>query len=61
MVIRDTPKDKSKYIMVKSKSLNDMLQRIGYHPMFVDSDGVYYKKSNMLNSVLNILQKGGAD
>lgn len=60
MVIRETPKDKSKYVSVKSKHLNDALQRIGYVPMFVDKDGVYYKKSKMLESILNILQKGGA-
>ena len=61
MIIRDTPKDKNKYIIVKNKALNEMLQKIGYHPMFVDSNNVYYMKSNMLNNVLNILKKGGAD
>ena len=60
MVIRNTPKDPSKYIAVKNKVVNNYLQSMGYFPEYVDSNSVYYKKSGMLESFLNIFKKGGA-
>ena len=60
MVIRNTPKDPSKYIAVKSRIVNNYLQTMGYFPEYVDNNNVYYKKSGMLESFLNIFKKGGA-
>jgi len=61
MIIRETPKDKNKFILVKNSYLNAYLQENGYAPMYVDSKGVYYKKSGMLESILNMIKKGGAE
>jgi hypothetical protein len=60
MIIRETPKDTSKYILVKNNYFNAYLQENGYVPMYVDNKGVYYKKSGMLESILNMIKKGGA-
>jgi hypothetical protein len=60
MIIRETPKDTSKYILVKNDYFNAYLQENGYVPMYVDNKGVYYKKSGMLESILNMIKKGGA-
>lgn len=44
MIIRDTPKDKSKYIMVKSKFIYLFLLKLNIQPLYFDGNTYYYKK-----------------
>ena len=61
MLIRGTPKDKSEFVLVKDKLINNSLQRFGCKPMYLDKNGFYYKKSNFIIRVIHRVQEGGVD
>jgi hypothetical protein len=43
MIIRGTPKDKNNFILVDSE-MTKVLHSNGFIPMYIDKNGVYYKK-----------------
>ena len=47
MIIRGTPKEIEKYIKVDSDT-SLTLQEIGFVPKYIDNDGIYYLKSDVL-------------
>ena len=44
MIIRGTPKNKDNYILVDSETTL-VLHKNGFIPMYIDENGVYYKKN----------------
>lgn len=47
MIIRETPKELDKFVCVNS-TLSLSLQRKGFEPMYIDENGIYYKKTKEL-------------
>ena len=47
MIIRQTPKDKDKYIAVNSYTSNVLHER-GFYPKYIDNEFIYYVKSKEL-------------
>lgn len=47
MIIRQTPKDKDKYIAVNSDASN-VLHEHGFYPKYIDNEFIYYIKSKEL-------------
>ena len=47
MLIRQTPKNKEKYIIVDSK-VSQILQENGFYPKYIDNEFIYYVKSKEL-------------
>lgn len=45
MLIRRTPKNKEKYIIVDSK-VSQILQENGFCPKYMDNEAIYYVKSD---------------
>ena len=45
MLIRQTPKNKEKYIIVNSK-VSQILQENGFYPKYMDNEAIYYVKSD---------------
>lgn len=45
MIIRKTPKDKEKYIIVNS-NIGRILQENGFYPKYMDDKFIYYVKSD---------------
>ena len=45
MLIRQTPKNKEKYIIVDSK-VSQILQENGFYPKYMDNEAIYYVKSD---------------
>ena len=45
MLIRQTPKNKEKYIIVDSK-VSQILQENGFCPKYMDNEFIYYVKSD---------------
>ena len=44
MIIRGTPKNKNNFILVGSETTL-VLHKNGFVPMYIDENGVYYKKN----------------
>ena len=44
MIIRGTPKNKNNFILVDSETTL-VLHKNGFIPMYIDENGVYYKKN----------------
>lgn len=53
MVIRGTPKDLDSYILTND-IIGDKLQINGFSPKYIDSNGLYFKKSKEL---LNFMER----
>lgn len=51
MIIRQTPKDKDKYIAVNSDTSN-VLHEHGFYPKYIDNEFVYYVKSKELKQFI---------
>ena len=47
MLIRQTPKNKEKYIIVDSK-VSKILQENGFYPKYMDNEAIYYVKSDKI-------------
>ena len=47
MIIRQTPKNKEKYIIVDSK-VSQILQENGFYPKYMDNEAIYYVKSDKI-------------
>ena len=45
MLIRQTPKNKEKYIIVDSK-VSQILQENAFYPKYMDNEAIYYVKSD---------------
>lgn len=54
MIIRDTPSDLDKYLMVDGE-VGFELQQLGVKPSYIDMETLYFKKSNKLNKMLKKL------
>ena len=55
MIIRETPKNKDKYIAVSS-DISNVLHLMGFTPKYIDEEYIYYVKSE---EILKIMEKGG--
>ena len=55
MLIRQTPKNKEKYIIVDSK-VSQILQENGFCPKFMDNEAIYYVKSD---EIVEFMSKEG--
>lgn len=51
MIIRQTPKDKDKYIAVDDDTSN-VLHEHGFYPKYIDNDFIYYVKSKELGQFI---------
>ena len=51
MIIRQTPKDKGKYIVVNSDTSN-VLHEHGFYPKYIDNEFIYYVKSKELKQFI---------
>lgn len=51
MIIRQTPKDKDKYIAVNSDTSN-VLHKHGFYPKYIDNEFIYYVKSKELGQFI---------
>ena len=47
MIIRGTPKNKNNFILVDSETTK-ILHSNGFIPMYIDENGVYYKKDKKI-------------
>ena len=47
MLIRQTPKNKEKYIIVDSE-VSQILQENGFYPKYMDNEAIYYVKSDKI-------------
>ena len=55
MLIRQTPKNKEKYIIVDSK-VSQILQENGFCPKHMDNEAIYYVKSD---EIVEFMSKEG--
>lgn len=55
MLIRQTPKNKEKYIIVDSK-VSQILQENGFYPKYMDNEAIYYVKSD---EIVEFMSKEG--
>ena len=55
MLIRQTPKNKEKYIIVDSK-VSQILQENGFCPKYMDNETIYYVKSD---EIVEFMSKEG--
>ena len=55
MIIRQTPKNKEKYIIVDSK-VSQILQENGFYPKYMDNEAIYYVKSD---EIIEFMSKEG--
>ena len=55
MLIRQTPKNKEKYIIVDSK-VSKILQENGFYPKYMDNEAIYYVKSD---EIVEFMSKEG--
>lgn len=55
MIIRQTPKNKEKYIIVDSK-VSQILQENGFYPKYMDNEAIYYVKSD---EIVEFMSKEG--
>jgi len=53
MIIRKTPKDKEKYIIVTNNELAFKLQLNGFMPKYIDDEAMYFIKSEEILSIIN--------
>ena len=53
MIIRKTPKDKEKYIIVNS-NIGRILQENGFYPKYMDDKSIYYVKSD---EIINFMSR----
>lgn len=51
MIIRQTPKNKDKYIAVDSDTSN-VLHEHGFYPKYIDNEFIYYVKSKELKQFI---------
>ena len=54
MIIRDTPSDLDKFVMADGE-LAMVLQQKGFHPLYMDSNVLYFRKTNKLLKFLKKL------
>lgn len=52
MIIRQTPKDKDKYIIVRDNDMVYQLHIRGFVPKYIDEDGVYFIKDKEIENIL---------
>ena len=55
MLIRQTPKNKEKYIIVDSK-VSQILQENGFCPKYMDNEAIYHVKSD---EIVEFISKEG--
>ncbi len=59
MVIRNTPKDISKYILVTDNEVIFQLSTKGIFPIYIDNQTAYFKKQQLTLDIINdILVRG---
>lgn len=58
MIIRETPKDIEKYVLIENTDVALELQEQAFYPKYMDSNGLYFVKSIDLDVALNKI-KGG--
>lgn len=58
MVIRNTPKDISKYILVADNDIIYKLSTKGIFPRYIDKKAAYFKKEQFTIDVINEILKG---
>lgn len=59
MVIRNTPKDINKYIMVSDDNAIYQLSLMDIYPLYIDNETAYFKKEQLTLDIINdILAKG---
>lgn len=51
MIIRQTPKNKDKYITVNS-DISNVLHKHGFYPKYIDNEFIYYVKSKELKQFI---------
>lgn len=51
MIIRGVPKNLDNYIVVNSTQ-SEYLHRHGFYPKYINGDKIYYKKTNVIESVV---------
>lgn len=51
MIIRQTPKNKDKYITVDS-DISNVLHKHGFYPKYIDNEFIYYVKSKELKQFI---------
>lgn len=53
MVIRNTPKDISKYILVTDNKIIFQLSEKGIFPIYIDNKTAYFKKQQLTLDIIN--------
>jgi hypothetical protein len=53
MLLRQKPMCSKLYMAVKDAEINDYLQTVGFIPKYYDNDIYYYKKSHLLEHLIN--------
>lgn len=53
MLLRQKPMCSKLYIAVKDAEINDYLQTVGFIPKYYDNYIYYYKKSHLLEHLIN--------
>lgn len=53
MLLRQKPMCSKLYIAVKDAEINDYLQMVGFIPKYYDNYIYYYKKSHLLEHLIN--------
>jgi len=53
MLLRQKPMCSKLYIAVKDAEINDYLQKVGFIPKYYDNYIYYYKKSHLLEHLIN--------
>lgn len=56
MVILKTPKDLNNYICVHDKNIIFELYTKGYMPIYRDRNGLYFKKNNETEKIVNVMR-----
>lgn len=53
MVIRNTPKDKNNYIIIKDNDIVYKLHIRGFMPKYIDENGVYFVKDKEIERIID--------
>lgn len=55
MIIRDTPKEIERYVLINDTNITLALQEMGFFPKYIDNNGLYFIKSDELALALKKL------
>lgn len=56
MIIRGTPKDLNKYVVISSEFMIQKLHENNFSPIYIDGNYVYFEKNEQ---ILSFIEKGG--